>query len=39
MPSRVQGMKDKKGLTEEEFLAAYSPKDYPQPHDSAVSMT
>ncbi len=31
MPSRVQGMKDKKGLTEEEFLAAYSPKDYPQP--------
>lgn len=31
MPSRVPGMKDKKGLTEEEFLAAYSPKDYPQP--------
>lgn len=31
MPSRIQGMKDKRGLTEEEFLAAYSPKNYPQP--------
>lgn len=24
-------MRDRKGLTEEEFLAQYSPKDYPQP--------
>ena len=31
MPSRMPGMKDKKGLTEEEFLADYSPKKYPQP--------
>lgn len=31
MPSRELGMRDKRGLTEEEFLAAYSPKDYPQP--------
>lgn len=31
MPSREPGMRDRKGLTEEEFLAAYSPKDYPQP--------